>query len=662
MTSKFTKVLVAGVCALAISACSQEAAKTSLVGQQVGDFQLTDQDGVAQTMKYDLDAPAVVLVAHLNNDEGSRAAADKLAELQAKYPSANFMMINSGPNDGRAEIVAETQAHTYTVPVLDDDMQLIGEDLGFTYAGEAVALNPKTGVIAYHGPVDSLDAALASMTTGQPVEVAEVSGKGTMIEFTDRGQEAQFANISYAEEVAPILAENCAACHAPGGIAPWAMTDFETVKGFAPMIREAIRTDRMPPYNADPHIGEFQDYANLSVEDAKTLVHWIEAGAPRGEGDDPLKTLVHEVPDWPMGEPDLVVDVPEYELPATGIVDYQMPAIPYPETEGKWLGATAFKAGSRQGVHHILAGWIPKMPENGNGGFDWELSMGGYAVGREVNLAPENWGTYIPPGGAVALQMHYTPFGKAMTDRSKVGFYFLDEEPEKVMRQIVAVDPTITIEPNESRHHERAYIQFPAAVQIYGAQPHAHYRGYSSKLTARYPDGREEVILNLPKYDFGYQQEYVFKELVDLPAGSILIADYLYDNSKNNPANPDPNERIVWGDQSFEEMLFTAIRFRWVDETSDNRRDDLQAQLNAQTLFTAVDDNIDGKWQEAELRLNSGQGLADMMKGMKQNFAALDTDSDGGLNPQEVQAAMEHMQRQMREERAARRTAAGGQD
>ncbi len=656
MTSKLTQALVAGVCALAISACSQEAA-TSLVGNQVGDFQLTDQNGVAQTMKYDLDAKAVVLVSHLNGDEGSRAAADALAGLQEKYPSASFMMINSGLEDGREEIIAETRAHDYAVPVLDDDTQLIGENLGFTYAGEAVALDPKTGVIAYHGTVDQLDAALASMTAGEPVAVAEVAGMGTKLTFPDRAKKADFANISYTHEVAPILAENCAACHAPGGIAPWAMTDYETVKGFAPMIREAVRTDRMPPYNADPHVGDFQDYANLSVEETKTLVHWIEAGAPRGEGDDPLKTLVSEIPEWPMGEPDLIINVPEYELPATGVVDYQMPAVAYPETEGKWLGATGFKAGSRQGVHHILAGWIPELPENGYGGFDWELSMGGYAVGRENNRAPDDWGTYIPPGGAVALQMHYTPFGKAMTDKSKVGFYFLDEAPNKVMRQIVAVDPTITIEPNQARHHERAYVQFPAAVQIYGAQPHAHYRGYSSKLTARYPDGREEVILNLPKYDFGYQQEYVFKELVDLPAGSILIADYLYDNSSNNPANPDPDATIVWGDQSFEEMLFTAIRFRWVDETATNPRDDLQAQLNAQTLFTAVDDNINGKWEEAELRVNAGEGLADMMRGMKQNFAALDTDSDGGLSPEEVQAAMQ----QMREGRSERRSAAGGQ-
>ncbi len=662
MTSRLTQALVAGVCALAISACSQEASTTSLVGNQVGDFQLVDQDGVAQTMKYDLDAKAVVLVAHLNNDDGSRAAADALAGLQDKYPSASFMMINSSLDDGRDEIIAETQAHAYSVPVLDDDTQLIGENLGFTYAGEAVALDPKTGVIAYHGPVDQLDAALASMTTGEPVAVAQVAGKGSKIAFPDRARTAEFANISYSEEVAPILAENCAACHAPGGIAPWAMTDYATVKGFAPMIREAVRTDRMPPYNADPHVGEFEEYANLSTEDAKTLVHWIEAGAPRGEGDDPLLEEVQQLAEWPMGEPDLVLDIPEYELPASGVVDYRMPAVAYPETEGKWLGATAFKAGSRQGVHHILAGWIPQLPENGYGGFDWDLNMGGYAVGREKNLAPENWGTYVPAGGAVSLQMHYTPFGKAMTDRSKIGFYFLDEAPEKVMRQIVAVDPTITIEPNQARHHERAYIQFPAAVQIYGAQPHAHYRGYSSKLTARYPDGREEVILNLPKYDFGYQQEYVFKELVDLPAGSILIADYLYDNSKNNPSNPDPNATIVWGDQSFEEMLFTAIRFRWADETSTNRRDDLQAQLNASTLFTAVDDNINGKWEEAELRLQAGEGMAEMMGGIKQNFAALDVDGDGGLNPQEVQGAMQQMQQQVSEQRAARRAPAGGQD
>ena len=647
MTSKLTQTLVAGVCALAIAACSQEATQTSLIGEQVGDFQLADQNDVAHELKYYKNSGAVVLAAHLNGDEGSRAAQTALAALQETHPNATVLMINSSGDDGRAEIRAEAEANGYTIPVLDDELQLIGNDLGFTYAGEAVVLDPKTWAVAFHGPATdvALGAAVEAVSAGQSVEVAEISGMGAKLSFADRG--VDHASISYAHDVAPILLENCVDCHREGGIGPFQMTSYDVVKGFAPMIREAIRADRMPPYNADTAYGAFQQSFNLEPEETKTLINWIENGAERGEGEDPLIDGVERRPDWPEGEPDLVVDITPYDIPATGVIDYIVPAVENPSTEGKWLTKTTFKAGSRQGVHHILGGWLPEMPEDGDG-FSQDVSLGSYAVGSETSYSPEGWATYVPPGGALSFQMHYTAFGKAETDRSQIGLYFTDEQPEKLMRQYVLLDPTIVIEPHQARHHERTYAQVPADMEMYGVAPHAHFRGFSPKLTAMYPDGTQEVLLNLPKYDFNWQREYIFDELKVIPAGTTLVADYLYDNSAANPANPDPEEKIVWGEQSFEEMLYTIIRYRWADETSDNVRDDLQQQLESQLLFASVDDNINGKWDEAELRPDAGAGTGDLMGAMMQNFAAFDADSDGGLNPQEVQGAMEAMQNQQR--------------
>src|SRR5262249_7866734 len=159
------------------------------------------------------------------------------------------------------------------------------------------------------------------------------------------------------------------------------------------------------------------------------------------------------------------------------------PAVANPLKEGRWLKATTFKAGDRKAVHHILAGWTKEAPVNGRvKNFDWNISMGGYAVGSESNMAPEAWATWIPAGGAINFQMHYTPIGKEILDKSQIGFYFLDHDPELVKRQIIIADPSITIAPNEARWHETAYVQFPAAVQVYAAQIHAHYRGYASKL------------------------------------------------------------------------------------------------------------------------------------------------------------------------------------
>ena len=656
-------VLLASASVLILSACSASESAAKLVGAKVDDYMLVDQTGMGHILKYDTTTPAVVLVSHVNGDAGALAAAKTIQDLATKNPNVVFHMINSAEADTRDTIAAEAKANGLTIPILDDEHQLIGNSLGFTYAGEAVIVDPKTWEIKFHGPASAVETALADVVAGKALATAEITEvKGAKLTFADRGKD--FSTISYTKDVVPILMDKCVDCHQPNGIAPWHMNSYQMVKTFSPMIREAIRRDRMPPFDADSHYRAFAKDENLSAAETKTLVHWIEAGSPSDipeGGEDPLVKGVTGRPDWPLGEPDLVVDIPAYDVPAAGVVDYQIPAIKSPLTKGKWLKATTFKPGNRQGVHHILAGWMPKLPPNGRG-FDWEISMGGYAVGNESNLAPDNWATWVPAGGAISFQMHYTPIGKAFTDNSKIAFYFQDEAPEMMKRQVVIADPTIEIAPNAARHHETAYVQFPADVQIYAAQVHAHYRGYASKLTAIYPDGKEEILLNMPHYDFNWQRDYIFKDLIDLPAGTKLVADYWYDNSKNNKALfgdttkdlTNPDRKIFWGDQSFQEMLFTAIQFRWKDETAANPRDDLQAQLRQGMLVTTADDNRDGKLQEAELRLDSEEGaqnvtgdsLAPLHQQFKANFAAIDADKDGGLSMQEIGAAMEQMQKQ----------------
>ncbi len=652
---------LAGVSALAISACSQGSA-AKLAGETVDNFLLVDQTDIAHSLKYDTQTPAVVLVSQLNGDAGSQAAEKAVQALADAHKNIVFKMINS--KDGRDAIAAEAKAQNITVPMLDDEFQLVGDALGVTYAGEAFVVDTKSWMVVYHGPVgdekSGVAAALADIAANKPVTTAEVAGKGTPIVFADRAPEvkATFKNISYVKDVAPILEKRCVDCHQQGGIAPWQMTSYETVQGHAGMIREVIRTDRMPPYDVDRHVGQFANDENLTEAETKTLVHWIEAGAPRDAGEDPLVKAAAGRAEWPLGKPDLVVDIPSYDIPAAGIVDYQMPAVASPLKEGRWLKATTFKAGTRKGVHHILAGWLAKLPPNGHG-FDWKISMGGYAVGSESNMAPANWATWIPPGGAISFQMHYTPFGKAVTDNSKIAFYFQDKAPEFMKRQIIIADPTIDIQPDQARWHETAYVQFPADVQIYAAQVHAHYRGYASKLTAYLPDGSTKVLLNMPKYDFNWQREYIFKDLIDLPKGTKLVADYWYDNSVNNKALgsvaslTDHTKNVEWGDQSFQEMLFTGIQFRWKDETATHQRPDLQEALENSTIYTAIDDNRDGLIQKDELK-------SSMLKGLKDNFDKVDANHDGALDPKEFGAAMQEAMKQEQARQASRQQGAAG--
>jgi len=605
---------------------------------RVDNFMLVDADMEAHELYRLADAKAVVIVTQANGDAVLRADAPALKALKAAYGprGVEFMLLNSNLKDSREAIQAEAQKAGYDTPILMDSYQLVGESLGVTRSAEAIVVDPRTWTVAWRGTLGSPAAAkaLEALASGAPVTVASAApATGEPIAFPARAP----AKISYAKDVAPILEAKCVACHEEGGIGPFAMKDYATVKGFSPMIREVIRTDRMPPYHADPHVGKFSDDKRLTPAETKTLVHWIEAGAPRGDGPDPLGAVRHVAQEWPLGKPDLIIDVPAYTIPASGVVDYQRPAVPGTLTEGKWVRASTVKPGSRQGVHHLLTGWMAEMPKDGKSSeTKWAASLGaGYAVGAESSHEPANAGVYLPPGGAYGFQMHYTPYGKEVVDKSQVALYFYDKPPELIMHSTVILDPSIEIPAGEARHKEVAYVQFPHEALLYSAFPHAHYRAYSSDLWIQYPDGRMKLLLSLPRYDFNWQRSYTFAEPVKVPAGSKLIAHYVYDNSKRNPANPDPSIKVSWGEQSFQEMLFTSLSYRWVDETAKHRVD-YEAELGKTKLMGMLDDNLDGKLQKAELK---GQMSAALLK----YFDVLDKNHDGAIDNDELAAAQAMM-------------------
>ena len=232
------------------------------------------------------------------------------------------------------------------------------------------------------------------------------------------------------------------------------------------------------------------------------------------------------------------MQIPAFNVPETGIVDYQERSVPTQLTEGKWLRATAW-ANATPTVHHALAGWIPKVDPNGRG-FSWNVALGGYGPGGAPNLTPSDTGIFLPPGGSYAYQMHYTPIGKPVTDTTEVGYYFYKEEPKYILRQASITDFSIEIPAGEQRHQETAYLEFPHDAEVFGVQPHCHSRCYSTKLRIRYPDGTEKVLLNQPRYYFSWQREYHFQDLLEVPKGSLLIADYVYrqlDGERREPGS-----------------------------------------------------------------------------------------------------------------------------
>jgi hypothetical protein len=644
----------AGVLAVAGIATVQvtQAAPTAAVAAtptKVDNFQLTDHKLMAYELYYYKYLPAIVVMSRTNGSAYSTAATAELEKLNAAYKDKNvlFLMIDSNTADTRDAIAAEAAKQGVTLPILVDEQQLVGEQMGIKKEGEVFVLNPKTWQVAYRGPLDNrfesanpnlkakasnafaakaIDAVLA----GTPVQVASVDQKaGKAIAFPGRDHKAEFTKISYAKDVAPVLEEKCASCHIKGGIAPFAMDSYEVVKGFAPMIRETVRTSRMPPYFADPHIGHFKNDQGLTDAEKKTLVHWVEAGAPRGDGADPMLAYKDKTaPEWPveLGKPDVVLQLPAFDVKASGIIEYQNQRVDNPFTQNTWLRAIAIKPGDRRVLHHVVSNHMPdptKPAPSIPGG-----SVGSYTPGAEPQIMADGAGAPVPAGGKLNFQMHYTTFGKAVTDKTEVGFYTLKAPPKYIKRSAVISASNLLIPAGEARFSTTAYLTMPADAYLYTLYPHSHYRGYHVELKAKAPDGKETMLLALPKYDFNWQRDYDPVEPILVKAGTKLIATWVYDNSSHNPANPDPKRNVTWGEQTPDEMMYFRINYRWADETVDHQRADLQTKLMASRTMGGVDANADGVIQKAE--------LSGTLAPLQAKFADLDLNHDGVLDASEM--------------------------
>lgn len=551
-------------------------------GDRVDNFKLLDHKGVMHELYYYSDMKAVVIMIHGNSCPIVRNANHTFNELKEKYESqgVHFLMLNANLQDNRATINREAEEFGFIAPILMDETQVIAESFGVERTADTFVIDPKTWKVVYRGSLDdrlgyetqkvkaanhyvadALDAVLA----GEAVKLAHTDAKGCLVNLPEQNRRAEHAKISYSEDVAPILIDKCVDCHRPGGIAPFAMNEYNMVRGFAPMIREVVRTKRMPPWHADPHYGTFSNDRSLSPEEVKTLVHWIEAGAPRGDGPDTLAQYEGHWPDWALGEPDVIIEIPAFDVPPTGIVDYLNPRVKSPFDDDVWVRAVAIQPGSRQAVHHVIT-TFGVSDDRFPGGFRPTGGLGGYVPGNDFEIFPEGTGVLLPKGAIFNFQMHYTPFGRPVTDKSRMGIYLHKEKPKYPLNAITVLNTRIKIPPYTKEHWESIETRpFERDAYIYTLLPHAHFRGKAASFVAKYPDGKEEILLSVPNYDFNWQSTYELAEPKFVPAGTTIVYNQSWDNSAQNPANPDPSREVPWGEQSFDEMLFGNIKYRWAD-------------------------------------------------------------------------------------------------
>ncbi len=632
---------------LALLLLSSAAAADTLTADN---FVLIDHQGKAQELYYHSDDKAVVIVAQGNGCQIVRSNLEDLKAIRKDYANqgVEILMLNANLQDSRATIVAEAEEWGNDFAIMKDRTQIVARSLKLSRTGEVLVIDPRNWQVVYRGPLsdrvdferqknkadkryvrDTLDALIA----GKKVTPSTVNAPGCIINYDDIDP----AKISYSETIAPILKENCVACHVQGGIAPWAMSEYAMIKGFAPMIREVVRTKRMPPWHADPEIGHWRNDVGMSDQDNKTLIAWIEAGAPRGEGDDPLKQIQPLENLWTLGEPDLIIDIPAFEIPATGTVDYQFPNVPNPYDRDVWVVAAEVIPGDPKAVHHILAGSSAKQPQ-GRLSEIFENFIITYAPGNEASSMPAGTGVFVPKGGVYQFQMHYTPYGKKAVDRSRIGLHFSDKPPANFYREQVIVNFELAIPANAEQHEEKAYFMFDKDAEIHALFPHSHYRGVSSTFEIQYPDGKVETILSVPNYDFNWQRTYQFTEPKPVPAGSKVVHRTIYNNSAKNRGNPAPGEIVYWGLQSEQEMLYGSVGYSWVDETTDKPIHD-RGRADLFQMQGLMDYNFDGKVAKSELTNGLTRAVGD-------NFDQFDTSKDGLLDLQELGGMLQTIRKQ----------------
>ena len=309
-------------------------------------------------------------------------------------------------------------------------------------------------------------------------------------------------------------------------------------------------------------------------EQTQTLVHWIEAGSPRGDGPDPLVEMDHNWPTWAaqepsLGEPDYIIDIPATEVPSTGVVDYQYHFVKNTVGKDIWVKAAEILPGERSVLHHVITSYgqmETEGPRKGRLKREGQAGLRGYVPGMVAQSFPQDTGVFLPADATIEFQVHYTTNGKAAVDESKLGIWVYDEPPEYQVFSMILANGKIRIPAHAKNHKEMAERVLPKASLVYNLLPHAHFRGKASEFSAVYPDGKEEVLLYVPNYDFNWQTTYELAEPKYLPAGTKLIHTTWWDNSAQNPANPDPNVEVTWGEQSWEEMLFGAVLMRFLSD------------------------------------------------------------------------------------------------
>jgi len=551
------------------------------IGQTIENFSLRDFRGVVHELADDPDVRVVVVIFLGTECPLARLYAPRIEELWQRYVSDGVRVLGvcSNRQDSVTELEHFARKFELTFPLLKDPGNEVADYFGAERTPEAFVLD-RNRVVRYRGRIDDrygiqgvmgyqrdkatseeLVAAIDDLLVGRDVGQPSTPAVGCLI-----GREPEVephGDVTWSNQISRLFQEHCQTCHRPDDIAPFPLLSYEDVQGWEYMIREVVEQERMPPWGADPQHGEFLNDPSLSAEEKQQLFTWIDNGMPEGDPAD-LPPPREFVTDWHLPkEPDRVIYMSDepFTVPAEGVVEYQWFYVDPGFEEDVWVAAAECRPGNRAVVHHVTVYYKPP-------GGSWDLRLGdqinllcGYAPGKMPVTADFAEACFLLPAGTqLAFEMHYTPDGTVQQDRSYIGLVFA--EPEAVKRRVTCVmvaNTDFAIPPHAENFAVESNYTMPEDALLYCLSPHMHLRGKSFRFEAAYPDGAKEVLLDVPLFDFNWQNNYLLRTPKRLPRGTEIRCVAHFDNSAGNLANPDPSKTVRWGDQTWEEMMIGTM-------------------------------------------------------------------------------------------------------
>lgn len=553
-------------------------------GKPVADFTLNSIDGKAWSLNKQKNK-AIVVVFIGTQCPVNNAYMPKLVELEKEYRDkyVQFVAINANDHDTIDAIKEHAKKHKLNFPVLRDDKNTVSSKFGVERHPTAYLIDDEH-LIRYHGRIDDqfgigyaraqptrrdLAEAINEVLAGKKVTTASTPVEGCYITKAPVAKAAK-SEVTFTKDVSRILQNRCQECHRPGQIGPMPLLGYDDAASWSQMIKEVVSHERMPPWHADPKHGTFKNDRRLSTDERTKLLAWIDAGCPEGAKSD-LPRPREFAQGWTIGTPDVVFTMPTaYTVPAKagkGGIPYKYVKIDTNYDEDKWVQAVETKPGNHEVVHHIIV----YVVEQGKRTKD----IDGIGSGLLVAYAPGDLGSIFPPGGAKKLpkgatlvfQMHYTPNGVEQSDKSSIGMIFAKQPPKSEIKTRAVAQQFFAIPANESNHKVVSKTKFDKDVILYSMFPHMHLRGKDFKFDVIYPDDKRETLLSVPRYDFGWQANYILEKPMRLPAGTRIECTAHFDNSETNRNNPNPKSIVIWGEQTWQEMMIGFLDYSYIERT-----------------------------------------------------------------------------------------------